>query len=273
MRFYDYQTLYVQLGYSPAQGKLIIEHLEGHRVENGGRYKLESCVDEDGDESDEIAVTVFSHSWSLSNFKVESTIMCSFRYKRDWPGIGCIMVPRGFDWPTAWAELAVIEEAALGETIHGMTIADSEEFALSGPLCNMNSGGLPAEVVRLPKSNVSLGYSPTDFGRIVAYLGEHAFPFHGRYQVPIEITGDAWLDLEVIEVTVLSGRPSSPRETRPPVRELCHLRFDCGKQAINHLTPGEDADIKTAWAELATLEREALGTTIHGMPTMREQAR
>lgn len=251
----------------------IFGYLERHRVENGGRYKLDVCVDEDGDDSDEVAVTVFSHAPSIPAAKEESTVMCSFRYMRSWPGIGYIFVPRGFGWQTPWAELAVIEEAALGETIHGATLAESREIAFGISPWEAEADRVSAEVDRLPlpRVNVNFRYPRNDFYRIIACLVEHAFPFHGRYDVPWELEEDPDIDTGMFDVSIFNRRPSSDAGPQK-VRQLCTVRLDVEKQTINLLLPARGSDLETAKAELAALEMEAIGKIIHGEKVQRSTA-
>ena len=161
----DIETLYVQLGYSPAQADCILEYLVCHRLEEGGRYRL-LCPDtgEEDDEPEWVSAVVYSHPWSSDYLMDESTIMCSLRFNTRMPGIDRVMVSPEFDfnWDAVWAELAAIERAALGETIHGRALSPKRQIATSKPIDEAESTGILAESVNFPL-RVSLSYSPEDF--------------------------------------------------------------------------------------------------------------
>ena len=179
------ETLFVQLGYSPTQADCIFEYLESHRVEEGGRYRLLSLVEDGEEESDWFSAVVYSHSWSSPCLREESTIMCSFRFNTRWPGIDRVMVSPAFDanWDAVWAELAVLEEAALGETIYGRNLSPKRRIAVSKRTDDAESAGILAECINFPR-RVSLGYSLEDFTRLLTYIKKHEFPFRGRYDLP-----------------------------------------------------------------------------------------
>ena len=98
----------------------MVEYLADHRVEDGGRYQLGGCMKDDSEpDPDRFAVIVYSHPWSFPSLKAEATMVCGFRFDLGLPGIEYLRGAPGFDLDTAWAELATIEQAALGTTIHG----------------------------------------------------------------------------------------------------------------------------------------------------------
>ena len=213
----DIETLYVQLGYSPAQADCILDYLVCHRLEEGGRYRL-LCPDT-GDEDDEpewVSAVVYSHPWSSDFLMDESTIMCSLRFNTRMPGIDRVMVSPEFDfnWDAVWAELADIERAALGETIHGRALSPKRQIATSKPIDEAESTGILAESVNFPL-RVSLSYSPEDFTRLLTYIKRHEFPFRGRYDLPSEMRDDAEVDLAVFKITVFSGRPFGAKGPSP----------------------------------------------------------
>ena len=110
----------VRLAYSSTEADSMVEYLEDHRVEDGGRYRPLVCIGEDDeDDPDRIGATVFSHPWSSPYLKAEATPMCGFRFNIRCARIEYVSVAPGFDLGTAWAELAIIEQAALGKTIYG----------------------------------------------------------------------------------------------------------------------------------------------------------
>jgi len=263
----DIQMLSVRIGYSPGQADCLFDYLECHRVENGGRYKLEGY---DENDPDRFLVIIYTHPWVSPAAKDESTIICIFRFNASWPGIEHMSVALTFDWDAAWAELAVIEQAALGEILHGRRSSERRKIRLSTPLGETESDGILAKSRNQFRPNVNLSYSPADFDRLLAYIQEHCCPFSGRYDLPFAMREVPECELEVIEITVFSDRLF--RQNAPPVRTLCTLRFHRGKQGIDFLLPGPNLDIETAWAELAILEQDALGRTIHGRQANGDQS-
>jgi len=268
------QVLHVRLGYSPEQADCIFDYLDCHRVTSGGRYRLEdsridSCLGEDGkSDPDRFVVRVYTHRWLSPDLQEESTKMCSFRFNTGWPGIEYMTLAAAFDWDAAWAELAVLELAALGEIVHGRRIAARRKMATSTPVSEAESAAIRSEFGYPQRPNANLSYLPPDFEGILTYIKDHSFPFDGRYDIlPENMRYGAELDQEVILVTVFSPRGVAAKGRRI----LCTFCFHRGKQG-NVLVLGADHDAETAWAELAILEQDALGRTIHGKQAIGDQS-
>jgi hypothetical protein len=260
----DIESFRVWLGYSPAQGDLIFEYLDRHRTENGGRYRLEPYPwFNDGEYDPERFIAfVYTHPW-LPATKDESDIICSFDFNTTWPGIDRILVPPTVDWDAAWAELAVLEEVAIGEMIHGRKLCGRvrRKITLGAPAGEEESPAILA-AYRRPQPTARLRYSARDFDGLLTYLKHHCWPFHGRFMLPPAIRDDPEIDLEIVEVTVCDGQTYEEKRWGRPV---CDLRLHCGKRELDCLAPAPNVAPETAWAEVALLEQEALGKTVHGV--------
>ena len=135
------RILHVQLGYSrsrpTAYSSILTATGSETGADTGGRVALARTANLTPRGS---VATVFTHPKHLPALADESTEMCLFRFKdQGRPGVEYVTAAAAFDWDTAWAELAAIELAALGEVIHGKRLAE-----------RMNP----------PRPDVSLGYSP-----------------------------------------------------------------------------------------------------------------
>lgn len=113
----------VHLVYPVLDFERLLEFLESHDVELGGRYEQGSVWHDVGDEieidPDALSVKVHSHRWINPYAKAESVLLCGYRLCLSDRAFDWIAGSPRFDLETAWRELGVLERECLGREIHG----------------------------------------------------------------------------------------------------------------------------------------------------------
>ena len=102
----------INLQYERAELKQILRYAKAHDVERNGRYDFLRLPP---------LLNIWTHAWSNADCKAESCVM--FCLEVDWKtaAVSFVTLMRGFDWDAFGDELAMLEWAALGKSIHGRT--------------------------------------------------------------------------------------------------------------------------------------------------------
>ena len=140
----------------------------------------------------------------------ESTIMGSLRFNTRMPGIDRVTVSSEFDfnWDGLWADLAAIERAALGETIHGRALSPKRRIATNQPV---DEPSLPAYWRRAStfRSGSASATRPRTSPASLRTSRGMSFRFvEGTIYLPkCEAIPMSILSCSRFKITVFSGRP------------------------------------------------------------------
>lgn len=97
------------LKYSIYQLRSMFTYADQHDVENCGIYDKRSAV-----------INVWSHPWTTTALRNESTVMCSFYV--DWMLCTIRTIEYDMDLEIAYDELAKLEKGSFGQVVHGVLI-------------------------------------------------------------------------------------------------------------------------------------------------------
>jgi len=105
------QTVRINLQYDRAELSRILYYVKAHDRERQGRY----------DSRNALHLEIWTHAWHNSGCRKESCLMFSLEF--DWriSTLMSVVLMPGFDWEAFVDELAILEKAALGESIYGRT--------------------------------------------------------------------------------------------------------------------------------------------------------
>ena len=105
------ENVRINLRYDQADLKSLLAYAKAHDIERGGRYDIRMPP----------RFNIWTHTWIQPGCRAESSLMFSLEF--DWKRASLISVSLrvGYDWRAFLDELARLEVAALGDTVHGIS--------------------------------------------------------------------------------------------------------------------------------------------------------
>ena len=103
------ENVRINLQYDRADLKTILRFAKEHDVARNGRYDLRKPP----------RLNIWTHTWSNPGCKAESSLMFSLDFDWNTASLMLVMLQPGYDWQIFLDELAKLENAALGNIVHG----------------------------------------------------------------------------------------------------------------------------------------------------------
>ena len=105
------ENVRVNLRYDRQNLKSLLRHAKAQDVKRGGHYNIQEPP----------RLNIWTHTWVHPGCRSESLLMFSLEF--DWKRASLISVSlrSGYDWRVFLDELARLEMAALGDTVHGIS--------------------------------------------------------------------------------------------------------------------------------------------------------
>jgi len=103
------QDVRINLKYERADLKTILRYARRRDVNHGGRYDFGLPP----------RLNIWTHHWINPGCREESSVMFTLVFDRTTASLKSVTMQAGYDWAILLDELARLEEAALGNVVHG----------------------------------------------------------------------------------------------------------------------------------------------------------